>query len=182
MIAINLMMRTKYDCNENYNGDQIWLQSWSQKGPNMNAISVLKGTRYDCNLIQKAPNMIAMSKIVVTIIFGRISRKEISIIAAIFGPFSKRLQSYLVRIEVEIAFILGPHRDHHCNHISSLLLSRLQLYLVAKITSIAIIFGPFWKWLQSYLVPIGVEIAFILTYSIIAILFGPLYYQDCNHI
>ena len=32
-----------------------------------------------------------------------------------------RLQSYLVPLVMKIAFILGPHSDHHCNHIWSLL-------------------------------------------------------------
>ena len=38
---------------------------------------------------------------------------------------------------------------------------------------IAIIFGPFWKGLQSYMVRFGIEIA---------IIFGPLFYQNCIHI
>ena len=55
------------------------------------------------------------------------------------------LQSYMVWFRVEIAFILGPHGDNHCNHIWSPLLSRLQSYLVLIITRIAVIFGRFHK-------------------------------------
>ena len=51
----------------------------------------------------------------------------------------------MVRFRVEIAFILGSHRDNDCNHIWSPLLLRLLSYLVPIITSIAVIFGPFHK-------------------------------------
>ena len=38
---------------------------------------------------------------------------------------------------------------------------------------IAIISGPNWERLQSYMVRLGIDIV---------IIFGPLFYEDCNHI
>ena len=53
MIAFIFVMGTKYDCNDDHNG-------------NLNAILKIKRTIpiYDCNLFQRGPNMIAISKIV----------------------------------------------------------------------------------------------------------------------
>ena len=42
---------------------------------------------------------------------------KFSMFAVIFGPLWKRLHSYIVRFIIKIAFILGPHCDHHCSHI-----------------------------------------------------------------
>ena len=51
----------------------------------------------------------------------------------------------MVRFGAETAFILGLHRDNHFNHILFPLLSRLQSYLVLIISSIAVIFDPFYR-------------------------------------
>ena len=37
-------------CNNFHERDQICLQLWKQRGPNMDAILVSKGTKYACNL------------------------------------------------------------------------------------------------------------------------------------
>ena len=87
----------------------------------MIAISIPNRTIYDCNLFQKWPNMIAMAK------FGLESRgfldesreNKFSFIAIIFGPFWKRLESYMVQFIIEIAFILSPYCDQDYNHIWS---------------------------------------------------------------
>ena len=55
----------------------------------MIAISVLNRTKYDCNLFQKGPNMIAMSKFALEsrdYDFSSLQNK-FSVIATIFGPF-----------------------------------------------------------------------------------------------
>ena len=63
-------------------------------------------------------------------------------IAVIFGPHLKRLQSYMVRFGFLIAIILSSFRDQLCHHILSLLRSRLQSYLVLIGEIVAIISGP----------------------------------------
>ena len=50
MLAILVVMGTKYACNLDHVGDQICLQSQLQWGPNMPAIVVTMGTKYACNL------------------------------------------------------------------------------------------------------------------------------------
>ena len=50
MLAILVVIGTKYACNLDHVGDQICLQSWFKMGPNMPAISVSIGTIYACNL------------------------------------------------------------------------------------------------------------------------------------
>ena len=80
MTAIIVLIGTIYDCNLHFKVDQIWLQRWSGEGLNMTTISIPYRTIYDCNPFQKGPNMIAMSKVVLTMI------------PVIFGPFWKGLQ------------------------------------------------------------------------------------------
>ena len=49
MLAILIVIRTKYACNLDHVGDQICLQSQSRSGPFMPAILVQKGAKYACN-------------------------------------------------------------------------------------------------------------------------------------
>ena len=103
----------------------------------MIAMSIPNRTIYDCNLSQLGPNMIAM----IDNLLSRDSSKNhshvtlgrISILQSYLVPIGKdcnhiwsdsvlTLQSYLVPLVMKIAFILGPHFDHHCNHIWSSLL------------------------------------------------------------
>ena len=65
-----------------------------------------------------------------------------TIIAIIFGPFWKRLQSYIVRFGTEFAIVFGPLCDEACIHIRSLSSTSLQSNLVHTIKIIAIISGP----------------------------------------
>ena len=53
MPAVLMQKGTKYACNLGYKGDQLYLQSWLQRGPIMPAISVRIGTKYACNLGSK---------------------------------------------------------------------------------------------------------------------------------
>ena len=50
MLAILVVIGTKYACNLDNDGDQICLQSWLRWGPDMPAILVMLGTKYACNL------------------------------------------------------------------------------------------------------------------------------------
>ena len=50
MLAILVVIGTKYACNLDHDGDQICLQSWLRWGPDMPAILVMLGTKYACNL------------------------------------------------------------------------------------------------------------------------------------
>ena len=50
MLAILVVIGTKYACNLKQDWDHICLESWFKKGPNMPAISVSIGTLYACNL------------------------------------------------------------------------------------------------------------------------------------
>ena len=108
MIAINFMIETKYECNVNYYY-QIWLQWYSEWGPNMNAISIPNWTIYDCNIFQKEPNMIAM----IQNLFSRdSSRNHVHVTLAKF-PI---LQSYLVHFVIKIVIIFFPYHKNYCNH------------------------------------------------------------------
>ena len=44
MLAMKATIGTKYDCNHSSEEDQICLQSWSKKGPNMIAIMITMTT------------------------------------------------------------------------------------------------------------------------------------------
>ena len=106
-----------YDCKQSYYEDQIWLQSWSQKGFDMIAISIPKRTIYDCNPFQKGSNMTAMPKFVPeSRVYDESRENNISMIAMIFAPFWKGLQSYQVPFVTKIAIIFGPHGNFVCNH------------------------------------------------------------------
>ena len=61
-------------------------------------------------------------------------------IAIIFGPFWKGLQSYMVRFGTDIAVIFGPLCNADCNHIQSLLSPWLQSYLGSMMRIVAILF------------------------------------------
>ena len=87
MVAIIFVSETKYDCNDYHDEDIIKMQSLLRIGPYMIAI------------IQN--------------FFSRDSFKNDSHLT--LGRIAT-LQSYMVRFGVVIAFILGPHRDNHCNH------------------------------------------------------------------
>ena len=50
MLAILVVIGTKYACNLDHVGDRICLKSWFKRGPNMPAMSVSIGTIYACNL------------------------------------------------------------------------------------------------------------------------------------
>ena len=63
MIAILLTKGTKYDRNDDYSGDVIWMQSQFHLGLNMIAMSDPNRSKYDCNPFQKGPNMIAITEI-----------------------------------------------------------------------------------------------------------------------
>ena len=142
MIAITFMIGTKYYCNLQ---DQIWLQWWSQLGPNMIATSISNRTIYYCNLFQSGLNMIAISKFV-------LKSRDYDFWTNLAKTNFRSLQSYLVQFG-KIAIIYGPIRYWHCKHIwplgnedcihirSSFWLS-LQSYLVLFVGKIAIIFGP----------------------------------------
>ena len=107
------------------------------KNPNMNAILIIKRTKYDCNYSSESDYiwLQCLSKKTwyenhESEFFSHshvILRRNIAII---FGPFWKTLQSYIVRFRSEIALILGdflikiaiilsPHNNCHCNHIWS---------------------------------------------------------------
>ena len=64
MLAIVVQTGTKYACNENNNGDIIWIRSQFQRRQSMLAISSTKRTIYNCNPIQKGPNMLVITEIV----------------------------------------------------------------------------------------------------------------------
>ena len=49
MHAILVVKGTKYACNLDHIGDQIYLQSWLRWGPYMHAILVQKEAKYACN-------------------------------------------------------------------------------------------------------------------------------------
>ena len=104
MIAIILMMGTKYDCINGHERDQIWLQRWWQFGPNMIAICFLNRTIYDSNLFQKGPNMTAVVENFIS--------QDLSINQGTWLWWFSTLQSYLKKIAIKH----GPIRNSHCNH------------------------------------------------------------------
>ena len=55
MLAILVVIGTKYACNLDHDRDHICLQSWFKRGPNLPAISVSIGTIYACNRICWGP-------------------------------------------------------------------------------------------------------------------------------
>ena len=156
MIAIIFTMGNIYDCNLDHKRDQIWLQWWSQWGHNMNAILIIKGSKYNCKLISETGHFRLQSfqirtkydcnvknrlKIMWLWFLDWSCENKFSIIAIIFNPNWKRLQSYRVSFELVIAIIFNPHLiinaiifgsscNEDCNHIWS----------------------PWWKLLQSYVV------------------------------
>ena len=128
MIAMIFMMGTKYDCNDSYYGDWIWLQSSLQRGPNKIVMLVRKGTKYDWNLNSESDHIwlqyfskrtkydcnLENCPWVTWLLFLDGSCEKKSKIAIVFGPFWKRLQLYKVRFRTEITIIFSPFHNHHC--------------------------------------------------------------------
>ena len=145
MVAKIFMIGIKYACNKNINENLIWMQSQFQRTLNMLAISNSKRTLYACNLFQKGPNMLAMSKIDPewrNYDSDNSLENKILMIASIFGPHWKRLKAYIVRFKFEIARILSFLSNWDWKHIKSPFLSWLQVYYVPVIIIIATICGP----------------------------------------
>ena len=95
---------------------------------NMLAISIIKRTKYACNLKSKSdytnsPIMLAIIKI----LFSRDSSKNHCNV--ILGPFLT-LQAYLVLFRIEIASIFGTCHKNYCNHMCSILILSLNLFLI----------------------------------------------------
>ena len=118
MIAIIFITGTKYDRNDDYSRDVIWMQSQFRMGLNMIAVSISNRSIYNCNLYQLRPNMIAM----IEKFFSRDSSRNHSHVIAII--LQSPLQSYLVPIGKD------------CNHICSDWELTLQSYLVPYETEI----------------------------------------------
>ena len=119
MPAILVTMGTKYACNLSLDGDQICLQSWFKRGPDMPAMSVTLGTIYACNRICWGPYMPAISNI--------------------RSPFEPRLQAYMVLILTEIADIFGSQRNCYCRRIRSPRYAFKELFCINLYLSIYII-------------------------------------------
>ena len=119
------------------------MQSWSQKGLNMNAIMIMKGTKYDSNLSLKTDHISYMMYHTYIIYDSNPFKKGLTMIAIIEILFSRdlsrnhshvtrkrilKLQSYTVRFRIEIAYIIprssffiiaiiyGPSHKNYCNH------------------------------------------------------------------
>ena len=73
----------------------------------MIAMTVIMGTKYDCNLFQKGPNMIAMSNFVL-----KSRDNDFWAMKLIFDGFN-HIMSFLK----EIAIINSPIPNSDCNHI-----------------------------------------------------------------
>ena len=123
MMAMLVTKGTKYDCNQKAETDHIRLQFFRIR------------TKYDCHLRNRA-------RVTRLLFLNESLQNKISMIAVIFGPYLKRLQSYMVRFGFLIAIILSSFRDQLCQHIWSLLRSRLQSYLVHIGKIVAFISGP----------------------------------------
>ena len=124
-----------YGCKKFHDTDQICLQCWLQWGPKMLAISVLKGTKYACNLKSKSGHLCLQS-------FSNRTKYACNNRNFIFTRF---FQSRDVRSILDIASIYGPSCIWNCKHVKSHLLLRLYPYYVPIIIIIASIFGPFRK-------------------------------------
>ena len=71
--------------------------------------SLSKRTKYDCNL-GTHPGVTWLW------FLDESLENKFSMIAIIFGALWKRLHSYIVLFIIKIAFLLGPHCNHHCSH------------------------------------------------------------------
>jgi len=85
----------------------------SNKRPNMIAIAIPNRTIYDCNLFQKRSNMIA----IIENLFQRDSSRNHNDVT--LEQFST-LQSYLVLFVGKIAITPGPHDENYCNYMWSI--------------------------------------------------------------
>ena len=132
MLAILVVMGTKYACNLSQDGDHICLQSWFKRGPNMPAISVSIGTIYACNRICWGPYMPAISKIFKT------PWKWSSWVKKLFKNF--RDCRHIWSPTDTITGIYGLCRNWQCRHIWSPWNQDLQAYMVPILTEIAGIF------------------------------------------
>ena len=104
--------------------DHIWLQYFLGQGP-----------KYACNLGNKSDQICLQSS---KFSFSRDTFRKHSHVTL----YWKGLLAYMVRFGFDIATILGPHCNHDCKLIWSLLLPRLQAYLVPFLEIIATICGP----------------------------------------
>ena len=135
MLAILVVMGTKYACNLDHVGDQICLQSQSRRGPYMPAIPVKTGTIYACNLghdrdqiclqswFKRGPNMPAIS-----VSIGTIYACNLDFFKQLFDPrrsLSRCFKNFRDCRHI-ICRIYGPQRDQDCAHIWSLLQPKLQ--------------------------------------------------------
>ena len=79
------------------------------------------GTKYDCNLDKKGPiydcNVEIRPRVTWQWFLNESRENKFPMIAVIFGPFWKRLQSYMVRFKIDFAIIFGPRRKYDCNHL-----------------------------------------------------------------
>ena len=140
----------------------------------MAAISVLKGTKYACNLKFEMGHICLQSfwignkyacnvgnhyGVTLSWFFNESRENEFSMIASIFGPDWKRLQAYVAHFEFEIAGIFSPLENRDYSHIKSIWLLSLHAYLVPLIEIIAIISGSalylkiyifFWKFSSRF--------------------------------
>ena len=133
----------------------------------MSVISVMLGSKYDCNLcfetvqiwvqswLQKGRNMTAIISVREQIWLQLLkcfswqdsSRNEGQKCSARFS----KLQSYLDPFVIRIALIFGPQHDQDCSHIWTLLKLRLQSYLDPNMSDNALINVPSYIWYIIYL-------------------------------
>ena len=111
MIAIKNTVRTKYGCNHKSKAEHIWFQSVSIRTKHDSKVESWPGVTWLWFLNESHEN-------------------KFSIIAIIFGPYLKELQSYMVRFELVIAIIFSPYCDEDCNHIWSPSSKILQSWVV----------------------------------------------------
>ena len=100
MIAILITKGTKYDWNHKSKEGHIWLQSVSIE------------TKYDCTLGNRV-------RVTWLWILAETHQNKILMIAVIFGPYWRGLQSYMARFEFAIAIIFRPFCGKYCSHILS---------------------------------------------------------------
>ena len=124
MLAILVVIGTKYACNLDNVGNQICPQSQSRRGPFMPAILVTIGTKYACNFSFDRDHICLQSRIILNSFLTQDDHFQgvlkILEIAAIYGLQPIRLQAYIVPIKTEIAGIFCPQRNCYFRHIGSL--------------------------------------------------------------
>ena len=135
-----------YECKLHNKWVQIWVQTWSQVGPNMSANLITRGSKYECKLFWEGPNMSANIEMLLLTRFvqkwGLENPSAIFEFALIFGPSFWCLQSYLDPLMFELALIFGPFYDEVCTHIWTNLWSSLHSYMDRPVMKFALIYGP----------------------------------------